>query len=332
MIEVKNIKKKFGSKTVLADLSFSVQKGMILGFLGPNGAGKSVTMNIITGYLASNSGSVTIDGVDVMQDPLAIKKKIGYLPEKAPLYLDMTVKEYLNFVFDLKKIPLNKKEHLTEICKLVLIDDVYDRVIGNLSNGYKRRVGIAQALLGFPPVIILDEPTVGLDPNQIIEIRNLIKKLGKKHTVIFSSHILSEIQAICDQIIIINHGEIIANDTSENLILQHNKNEIFVDALGNRKQIAQILKEIDGVLRVVNLKNNSEEFSSFRLIFEGNSIEIRKNISKALAQSDFSLVSLSSLELSLEDIFIKLINDSNLKLQNIAKNSQNGGIQDATDL
>ena len=196
MIEVKNLSKKYGSKTALDDINFTVNDGEILGFLGPNGAGKSTTMNIITGYISSTEGTVTVDGDEIMENPIAVKRKIGYLPEQPPLYLDMTVKAYLSFMYDLKKVKLSKTQHIEEICKVVKIDDVYNRIIKHLSKGYKQRVGIAQALLGDPKLLILDEPTVGLDPNQIIEIRNLIKSLGKKHTIILSSHVLSEIQTV----------------------------------------------------------------------------------------------------------------------------------------
>ena len=209
MIEVKNLSKKYGSKTALDDINFTVNDGEILGFLGPNGAGKSTTMNIITGYISSTEGTVTVDGDEIMENPIAVKRKIGYLPEQPPLYLDMTVKAYLSFMYDLKKVKLSKTQHIEEICKVVKIDDVYNRIIKHLSKGYKQRVGIAQALLGDPKLLILDEPTVGLDPNQIIEIRNLIKSLGKKHTIILSSHVLSEIQTVCSRVIVINTRKVV---------------------------------------------------------------------------------------------------------------------------
>ena len=204
MIEVQGLTKRYGSKVAVDDISFTVNKGEILGFLGPNGAGKSTTMNILTGYLSSNIGSVKIGEYDILEDPMKAKAKIGYLPENPPLYMDMTVKEYLDFVYDLKKVKIPRKRHIDEICGIVKITDVYNRIIKNLSKGYKQRVGLAQALVGNPEVLILDEPTVGLDPKQIIDIRKLIKDLGKKHTVILSSHILPEIQAVCDRVIIIN--------------------------------------------------------------------------------------------------------------------------------
>ena len=215
MIEVKNLSKSYGSKLAVDGISFTAGESEILGFLGPNGAGKSTTMNMLTGYLSSSGGQALINGVDILEDPVRAKKDIGYLPELPPLYLDMTVMEYLNFVYDLKKCRLPKRSHLDEICRLVKITDVQKRVIRNLSKGYKQRVGLAQALVGNPKVLILDEPTVGLDPKQIIEIRTLIKKLGKNHTVILSSHILSEVQAVCDKIVVIDKGKLVANDTAE---------------------------------------------------------------------------------------------------------------------
>ena len=216
MVEVKNLTKCYGSIKAVDNISFTVEAGEILGFLGPNGAGKSTTMNMITGYISSTSGTVTIDGAEILDNPKAAKKKIGYLPEIPPLYIDMTVKKYLEFMFDLKKVKLPKKEHIEEVMRLVNVSDKADRIIKNLSKGYRQRVGFAQALLGNPPVLILDEPTVGLDPKQIIEVRKLIKSLGKKHTVIFSSHVLSEISATCDRILVISNGKIVADaKTSE---------------------------------------------------------------------------------------------------------------------
>ena len=211
MVEVKHLTKCYGDIKAVDDISFTVETGEVLGFLGPNGAGKSTTMNMITGYISSTSGTVTIDGSEILDNPKETKKKIGYLPEIPPLYVDMTVRKYLEFMFDLKKVKLPKKEHIEEVIRLVRISEQSERIIKNLSKGYRQRVGFAQALLGNPPVLILDEPTVGLDPKQIIEIRKLIKSLGKKHTVIFSSHVLSEISATCDRIIVISNGKIVAD-------------------------------------------------------------------------------------------------------------------------
>ena len=217
MIEVKNLTKSYNGNVAVDDISFTVGSGEILGFLGPNGAGKSTTMNILTGYISSTSGTAALDGIDILENPLAAKRKIGYLSEQPPVYLDMTVDEYLSFVYELKKSKLPKKAHLGEICELVKIADMRKRLIRNLSKGYRQRVGLAQALVGNPPILILDEPTVGLDPKQIIEIRSLVKKLGKNHTVILSSHILPEVQAVCDKVVIINEGKIVADGTLESL-------------------------------------------------------------------------------------------------------------------
>ena len=217
MIKIEHLVKNYGSHCAVDDVSFEVEAGEIVGFLGPNGAGKSTTMNVLTGYLSSTSGKATIAGIDILRDPIGAKRLIGYLPEQPPLYLDMTVEEYLNFNFDLKRCRLDRGEHLAQVCETVKIKDVYHKVIRTLSKGYRQRVGIAQALIGKPKVIIFDEPTVGLDPKQIIEIRNLIRSLGKEHTVILSTHILQEVQAVCDRIVIINKGKIVANEKTENI-------------------------------------------------------------------------------------------------------------------
>ena len=217
MIDVQNLTKNYGTHCAVDHISFHVNEGEILGFLGPNGAGKSTTMNMLTGYLSSTDGAVKIGGYDILEDPNAAKANIGYLPEQPPLYMDMTVREYLNFMYELKKCTLPRAQHIAEICKIMKIDHVYGRLIKNLSKGYRQRVGIAAALLGTPKVIILDEPTVGLDPAQMIEIRSLIRDLGKTHTVILSSHILSEVQSVCDRVLIIAHGRLVAQGTPEEL-------------------------------------------------------------------------------------------------------------------
>ena len=248
MIEVKNLTKRYGDKLAVNDISFSVEDGEILGFLGPNGAGKSTTMNMLTGYISSTSGQALINGVDILEDPIKAKENIGYLPELPPLYQDMTVKGYLNFVYDLKKCKLPRKAHLRDVCDLCKVTDVQDRIIKHLSKGYRQRVGMAQALVGNPKVLILDEPTVGLDPKQILEIRTLIKKLGKNHTVILSSHILPEIQAVCDRIIIINKGVVVANDTTDNLsknITTDHRLTLRVE--GKKDEIVKALRNIEGI-------------------------------------------------------------------------------------
>ena len=249
MIKIEHLVKNYGANCAVDDISFEVNDGEIVGFLGPNGAGKSTTMNILTGYLSSTAGKATISGIDILSDPLGAKKLIGYLPEQPPLYLDMTVKEYLNFNYDLKGCKLDREKHLAEICDVVKIKDVYGRVIRNLSKGYRQRVGIAQALIGNPKVIIFDEPTVGLDPKQIIEIRNLIRNLGREHTVILSTHILQEVQAVCDRIIIINKGKIVADERTENISRVVENNRRFnAKICGPQREILAMLRAKPGIV------------------------------------------------------------------------------------
>ena len=255
MIEVKHLTKRYGKLTAIEDISFTVDTGEVLGFLGPNGAGKSTTMNIITGYISSNEGTVTIDGSEILEEPKKTKQKIGYLPENPPLYTDMTVRKYLEFMFDLKRVRLPKAEHVDEVMRLVGLSKHGKRLIKNLSKGYKQRVGFAQALLGDPQVIVLDEPTVGLDPQQIIEIRKLIKSLGKKHTVIFSSHVLSEISETCDRIIIIYGGKIIADAKADSLYeALGSDRRLSLSVEGNAGEISSELNKIPEVLRVKRVK------------------------------------------------------------------------------
>ena len=260
MIEIQNLTKRYGQKLAVDDVSFHVDRGEILGFLGPNGAGKSTTMNILTGYLSATSGECKINGVDILEDPIRAKRSIGYLPEQPPLYLDMTVKEYLSFIYDLKKAKQPKTEHIKEVCDVVKISNVYNRLIKNLSKGYKQRVGVAQALIGKPDLLILDEPTVGLDPKQIIEIRNLVKKLGENHTVILSSHILSEIQAVCDRVIIINQGHIVADEMTNNLSNAiSTDNKILLEALGDKEKIVEAVRSLERVKKVEILSDEIED-------------------------------------------------------------------------
>lgn len=305
MIEVKNLSKSYGTKLAVNDISFSVGEGEILGFLGPNGAGKSTTMNILTGYLSSSGGEVIINGADILEDPTAAKRSIGYLPELPPLYLDMTVIEYLNFVYDLKKCKLPRRSHLEEICSLVKITDVTRRVIRNLSKGYRQRVGLAQALVGNPRVLILDEPTVGLDPKQIIEIRTLIKRLGKNHTVILSSHILSEVQAVCDRIVVIDKGRLVANDTTEHL--SHSlsaDHKLIVQIEGPAKEVQQLLKAIPDMVEV-HLNRTSNGVSEFELNAKDGA-DVRREVFKRMAARNYPILLMRSSELTLEEIFLKL--------------------------
>ncbi|MEE0265797.1 MAG: ATP-binding cassette domain-containing protein [Acutalibacteraceae bacterium] len=306
MVEVKNLVKRYGDKLAVDHVSFTVNEGEILGFLGPNGAGKSTTMNIITGYLSSTSGTVTIDGCEILDDPKGAKSKIGYLPEIPPLYQDMTVKRYLEFVYDLKKVTLPKKEHLEEVCKVTKIADVYDRIIKNLSKGYRQRVGLAQALIGNPPVIILDEPTVGLDPKQIIEMRNLIRGLGKKHTVILSSHVLSEIQAVCDRIVVINHGKLVADESTTDIttnLTGAKRIQLHID--GDERTVLPALRNIDGVSRVRKVMRTVDGYNEY-IVESLPDNDTRKAIFYAMARVECPIVMMRNAEMSLEDAFLKI--------------------------
>ena len=306
MIEVKNLVKRYGAQQALNNVSFVVKKGEILGFLGPNGAGKSTTMNIITGYLSSTSGTVLIDGINILENPKACKRKIGFLPELPPLYVDMTVMEYLKFIYNLKKAKLPMEAHLREICKLVKIDDVSHRLIKNLSKGYRQRVGIAQAMVGNPEILILDEPTVGLDPQQIIDIRNLIRKLGKTHTVILSSHILSEIQATCERVVVINKGQIIADDTPDNLSKTLNfDSSITARIIGNKAEIESALKSIENIMSVECVGMREGDSYEFKIETKPN-VDVRRQMWQILQDKNMPLILLKFNELSLEEIFLKL--------------------------
>lgn len=306
MIEVKNLTKRYGEKLAVDDISFSVEEGEILGFLGPNGAGKSTTMNILTGYLSSNEGEITVNGINILEDPIKAKKSIGYLPEIPPLYMDMTVAEYLDFVYDLKKSDLPRKSHIEEICKTVKITDVYNRVIKNLSKGYKQRVGLAQALIGNPEVLILDEPTVGLDPNQIIEIRSLIKRLGENHTVILSSHILSEVQAVCDKIVIIANGKVVANDTTENLAYNlSNDHRISIKTDAPEEEVRKVCDLVPAIEKISSLLVSKSGMREY-LIESDENTDIRKDLFFAFAKDNIPIVEMKTKELSLEDIFLRL--------------------------
>lgn len=308
MVEVKNLVKRYGSQLAVNDVSFTVDSGEILGFLGPNGAGKSTTMNIITGYLSSTSGTVTVDGCEILEDPSGAKSKIGYLPEIPPLYVDMTVRKYLEFMFDLKRVSLPKKEHISEVCKVTKISDVENRLIKNLSKGYRQRVGLAQALLGNPPVIILDEPTVGLDPKQIIEMRTLIRGLGKKHTVILSSHVLSEVQATCDRIIVINQGTLVADSaTSELSGTLTNSNNLLLQIIGNEVSVTSDLKNISGVNKVERIRSVSSDCTEY-IVRAQKDKDVRKAIFNAMAHGEHPIILMKSAELSLEEAFLQLTN------------------------
>ncbi len=311
MIQVEHLVKKYGAHTAVEDLSFTVEEGQVYGFLGPNGAGKSTTMNIMTGYIASTGGSVTINGFDILKQPQKAKSCIGYLPEVPPLYTDMTVWEYLLFVAELKKVPRKERiDHVEEIIKKIQIEEVEDRLIRNLSKGYKQRVGLAQALIGDPEVIILDEPMVGMDPKQIIEMRDLIRGLAKKHTVILSSHILSEVSAVCDHILIISHGRLVASGSAEELQeMMQVKVELEITVLGDRAQAESVLQTIEKVDSYTFETLEEEEGVKIHVLAKDNA-DIRKELSVALSGAGLPILSMNRVEKSLEDIFLQLTEDS----------------------
>ena len=306
MIEVKNLTKRYGQNLALDRVSFTVEEGTIVGFLGPNGAGKTTTMNIITGYLSATSGEVTVSGKNILEEPNEVKKLIGYLPELPPLYMDMTVKEYLNFMYDLKKVKLPRQKHIQEICELVQISNVYHRLIGNLSKGYKQRVGIAQALLGNPPVLILDEPTVGLDPKQIIEIRTLIKNLGRNHTVILSSHILPEVQAVCERIIVVNKGRLVADGATDTLAHDLSPDHrLILRAEGPEKEMVHALQNVPGVVDTYSL--GEKEKGVYEISVESTpDNDIRRDVFALMARKGWPMVALRNTDLTLEDLFLQL--------------------------
>lgn len=307
MIQINHLTKRYGQKLAVDDISFEVQKGEIVGFLGRNGAGKTTTMNILTGYISSTSGSASVDGFDILTHPMEVKKRIGYLPEQPPVYMDMVVGEYLKFCCDLKEVmPKIQKKHIEEILELVRITDVSKRRIGNLSKGYKQRVGLAQALVGNPQVLILDEPTVGLDPKQIIEIRRLIKQLGQKHTVILSSHILPEVADVCEKVIIIDQGRIVAQDTLENL--QRGVGEtarLMVRVAGSESAALRSIRELHGV-RFAESVGSKENGTTDFLIETDNQTDVRRPLFNTMARNGLPLLMIKYVDVTLEDIFLKL--------------------------
>lgn len=307
MIEVRNLTKKYGDHFAVQDISFSLEKGKIYGLLGPNGAGKSTTMNIMTGYIAATSGEVIIEGHDIFKEAEEAKKHIGYLPEIPPLYMDMTVWEYLFTVADLKGVPKSeRKSMIGDVMEKVMITNMKDRLIKNLSKGYKQRVGIAQTLIGNPDIIILDEPTVGLDPKQIIEIRTLIKQLGEDHTVLISSHILSEIGAVCDHVVIINKGHLVVSDSTENLEKLFKGQDILcLSAQGELEKIQNILREFPA-LSIADMKE-AEEAETYRFQLKvQDQADYRKQVFFRFAEAGIPLLEISRAGMSLEDIFLEI--------------------------
>ena len=311
VIEINNLVKKYGDHVAVDDLSLTVEPGKIYGFLGPNGAGKSTTMNIITGYLGATSGEVKINGHDIFKEPEEAKKSIGYLPEIPPLYVDMTVREYLDFVAELKKLEKSlRKRYVEEAMETTGITDVANRMIRNLSKGYRQRVGFAQAILGYPEIIILDEPTGGLDPKQIIEIRELIRKLGEKHTVILSSHILTEISAVCDHVFIISKGKLVASDATENLVsLMSGAQEIEVTV---RTDASEAQKELASITEVSKVEVKNEDAGEL-IVYAKKGADVRESVFRALAEKHFAVLEMHTIEKSLEDVFLEITQEGEEK-------------------
>lgn len=334
MIEVKNLVKKYGNHTAVDHLNFTIEEGHVYGFLGPNGAGKSTTMNIMTGYLGATEGEVLINGHDILKEPEEAKKQIGYLPELPPLYMEMTVREYLEFVAELKGIAKNKREEsINEVEKMVKIWEVENRLIRNLSKGYRQRVGLAQAVLGFPEIIILDEPSVGLDPKQIIEIRELIRQLAKKHTVILSSHILAEVREVCDYILIISKGKLVASDTPENLERNLGDSDLIeIETKASPDEVRRILETVDGI-RSISTKY-LENGITWAQIQEKKNTDIREKVLQAFAQNHQPLLKLNPLQVSLEDVFMELTQSDRAaeEYAEKAKKKETEDMKDAGDL
>lgn len=308
MIEVKNLVKRYNDSFLALDnLSFTAKEGQIIGFLGPNGAGKSTAMNIITGYISATEGTVIVNGHDIYEEPEEAKKSIGYLPEQPPLYQDMTVLEYLNFVADLKKVDKKeKKEMINDVMDMTQISDVSARLIQHLSKGYKQRVGLSQALIGYPPILVLDEPTVGLDPKQIIEIRQLIKSLSKEHTIILSSHVLSEISAVCDYVLIINKGKLIVSDEADNLSNHIDASkELKLEVKGSKEDIENALKDISNIINIEFTSLDNEDIVSLSIITNEND-DVREDVFYSLSDAKCPIMSMNSSTMSLEEIFLEV--------------------------
>lgn len=314
MVKAEKLVKRYGSNYALNDVSFEIGEGEIVGLLGPNGAGKSTAMNILTGYLSSTSGSAYINGINILDNPIEAKKYIGFLPEQPPVYGEMTVREYLDFVYELKKVEFDREAHISEILSVVKLTDVKDRLIKNLSKGYKQRVGIAQALIGDPKVVIFDEPTVGLDPKQILEVRNLIRNLGKRHTVILSTHILAEVQAVCERVIIINKGRIIADERVDELtktIEDGYQHEVRI--VGTPSAVLSALRKIGGVRSAEQLSGRDGDAFIYAVESAGSS-DVRRSIFNVCAQNGWPMVGLAPVGGDLESVFIRLVDKSDRKI------------------
>ena len=309
MIEVKNITKKYGNFIAVENISFTVKDGEIVGLLGPNGAGKSTTMNMITGYIEPTDGEIIVNGYNISKKPKKAKMQIGYMPENVPLYTDLTVREFVSYMAELKLVEKNKrKEEIEQAIKETGLEEVQNKLIRNLSRGYKQRVSMAGALVGNPEVLILDEPTVGLDPKQIIEIRNVIKELGKKHTIILSSHILPEVSQICEKVIIINKGKIVAIDTPENLEEKTRENNVlYVTVEDVQNKMQNIKNKIKEIKEIEIVKDNEDGTKQYKIVSEFNK-DIRKKLFDMLPKEDITIFELKKADVSLEDAFIKLLN------------------------
>lgn len=306
MIQIEHLTKYYGQKLAVDDISFSVGEGEVVGFLGPNGAGKSTTMNMLTGYLSSTSGKCSIDGIDILENPSEAKRLIGFLPEQPPLYYDMTTREYLQFIYDLKRCTLNRREHIDEIIDVMGLQEMEKRLIGQLSKGFKQRVGIAGALVSDPKILIFDEPTIGLDPRQIIEIRELIRALSKDHTIILSTHILPEVQAVCDRILIIDRGRLIADEKTENINTLASENRKFtIQILGPKGEVFTFLRKTEGAAKVEFLSSSKDGASLFMVQCK-KGYDLRRTLFYALAEKRWPILEMSTVGASLEDVFIAL--------------------------
>ena len=333
MIEVKNVTKRYGDFIAVNDISFQVKDHEIVGFLGPNGAGKSTTMNMITGFIEPTKGKIIVNGYDVAKSPNKAKKQIGYMPEGVPLYYDLTVKEFVDYMADLRRVKSKeKKDEVSKILKETGLEDVKDKLIKNISRGYKQRVSLAGALVGNPEILILDEPTVGLDPKQITEIRSLIKSLGKNHTVILSSHILSEVSQICERVIIINKGKILAVDTPENLEEKTKEdNSILITIEDKENKINSVVKEINGLKEIKKVKVNDDNTIQY-LITANEDCDIRKELFDRLPKENITIFELKKVENTLEDAFLRIINTENENLKNENEEIRKKKIQRAKEL
>ena len=310
MVKVENLVKRFGNNYALNDISFEIGEGEIVGLLGPNGAGKSTAMNILTGYLSATSGKATIDGIDMLENPIEAKRLIGFLPEQPPLYPEMTVSEFLDFVYELKGCTLPREEHLAEIVKVTKLGEVKDRLIANLSKGNKQRVGIAEALIGDPKVLIFDEPTVGLDPKQILAVRNLLRTLAKRHTVILSTHILAEVQAVCERVIIINKGVIIADERTEDIVKTIEDGYRYrIKLCAPQREGENMLRQINGVRSVES--TGDRDLDSFAYIVESDKgIDVRRAIFSAAVSRGYAIIGMEPVGTDLESVFIRLVDRS----------------------